>query len=99
MTPGDEIRGVASASPSPSTSSNTPSTTQTWKWTTLLLAHRGLSAQAIFGSTDAMKLRSCTTLFAAVAPDEPVFQQVLDQYCAGAPDGRTLALLQQAPGF
>ena len=31
MTPGDEIRGVASASPSPSTSSNTPSTTQTWK--------------------------------------------------------------------
>jgi acetyl-CoA synthetase len=27
MTPGDEIRGVASASPSPSTSSNTPSTT------------------------------------------------------------------------
>ena len=27
MTPGDEIRGVASASPTPSTSSNTPSTT------------------------------------------------------------------------
>ena len=65
----------------------------------LLLAHRGLSAQAIFGSTDAMKLRSCATLFAAVAPEEPVFQQVLDQYCAGAPDGRTLTLLQQAPGF
>jgi len=28
MTPGDEIRGVASASPSPSTSSNTPSTSE-----------------------------------------------------------------------
>lgn len=60
----------------------------------LLLAHRGLSAQDILGSTDAMKLRSCATLFAAVAPDEPVFQQVLDQYYAGAPDDRTLALLR-----
>lgn len=60
----------------------------------LLLAHRGLSAQAIFGVTDAMKLRSCATLFAAVAPDEPVFQQVLDQYYAGALDERTLALLR-----
>ena len=60
---------------------------------TLLLAHQGLSAQAIFGATDAMKLRSCATLFAAVAPEEPVFQQVLDQYYAGAPDERTLALL------
>lgn len=60
----------------------------------LLLAHRGLSAQAIFGATDAMKLKSCATLFAAVAPDEPVFQQVLDQYYAGALDERTLALLR-----
>lgn len=60
----------------------------------LLLAHRGLSAQAIFGATDAMKLKSCATLFAAVAPDEPVFQQVLDQYYAGALDEQTLALLR-----
>lgn len=60
----------------------------------LLLAHRGLSAPAIFGSTDALKLRSCATLFAVVAPDEPVFQQVLGQYYAGAPDDRTLALLR-----
>ncbi len=60
----------------------------------LLLAHRGLSAQAIFGATDAMKLKSCATLFAAVAPNEPVFQQVLDQYYAGALDDRTLALLR-----
>ncbi|HCY15180.1 MAG: calpastatin [Curvibacter sp. GWA2_64_110] len=60
----------------------------------LLLAHRGLSAQAIFGATDAMKLKSCATLFAAVAPDEPVFQQVLDQYYAGAQDEQTLALLR-----
>ncbi len=60
----------------------------------LLLAHRGLSAQAIFGATDAMKLKSCATLFAAVAPNEPVFQQVLDQYYAGAQAEQTLALLR-----
>lgn len=63
----------------------------------LLLAHRGLSAQAIFGATDAMKLRSCATLFAAVAEQEPVFQQVLDQFYDGARDGRTLALLPPGP--
>jgi uncharacterized protein (DUF1810 family) len=59
----------------------------------LLLAHQRLSAQAIFGATDAMKLKSCATLFAAIAEHEPVFQQVLDQYCNGVRDSRTLALL------
>jgi len=59
----------------------------------LLLAHRGLSAQAIFGSIDAMKLRSCATLFAAVSPNEPVFQKVLDEYYGGERDSRTLTLL------
>lgn len=60
----------------------------------LLLVHHGLSAQAIFGTTDAMKLKSCATLFAAVAGQEPVFQQVLDRYYYdGARDSRTLALL------
>lgn len=59
----------------------------------LLLAHRGLSAQAIFGATDAMKLKSCATLFVAIGQEEPVFQQVLEQYCGGERDSRTLALL------
>lgn len=59
----------------------------------LLLAHQGLSAQAIFGSTDAMKLKSCATLFAAIAGQEPLFRQVLDQYYGGERDSRTLALL------
>ena len=59
----------------------------------LLLVHQGLSAQEILGSTDAMKLRSCATLFAAVEMKEPVFQQVLDRYYGGEQDGRTLALL------
>lgn len=59
----------------------------------LLLAHQGLSAQDILGEIDAMKLKSCATLFAVVAAPEPVFQQVLDRYYGGERDLRTLALL------
>jgi len=59
----------------------------------LLLAHEGLSAQDMLGAIDALKLRSCATLFAAVAPDEPVFTQVLARFYGGVGDERTLALL------
>lgn len=51
------------------------------------------SAEAIFGPTDAMKLRSSMTLFARAAPDEPVFQEVLDRYYGGAADPETLRRL------
>jgi uncharacterized protein (DUF1810 family) len=64
----------------------------------LLLAHQGLSAQGIFGATDALKFRSCATLFAEVAGQEPVFQQVLDKYDDGVRDSRTLELLG-SPGI
>jgi uncharacterized protein (DUF1810 family) len=50
-------------------------------------------AALIFGFTDAMKLRSSMTLFAAADPDEPVFAEVLDQYFRGEPDDATLARL------
>lgn len=33
------------------------------------------------------------TLFAGVAPDEAVFQDCIDKYFDGEPDGATLALL------
>lgn len=59
----------------------------------LLLSHRGLSAEDIMGDVDAMKLRSCATLFAAVAPQEPVFQRVLEQFYAGVRCHRTQELL------
>lgn len=59
----------------------------------LLLAHEGLSAQDMLGAIDALKLRSCATLFAAVAPEEPVFSQVLARFYGGVGDERTLALL------
>ncbi len=51
---------------------------------------------AVLGPVDAMKLRSSMTLFEAVAPDEPVFGEVLDQYFDGERDDATSALLDGA---
>ena len=61
--------------------------------TELVLAVEGKSAHEIFGSPDDVKLRSCMTLFAAVATDEPIFGQVLKRFYNGQPDDRTLKLL------
>jgi uncharacterized protein (DUF1810 family) len=60
---------------------------------TLVLDTRGRSALQIFGSIDAMKLRSCMTLFEAVAPEAAVFAQVIERFHAGQRDPLTLALL------
>jgi uncharacterized protein (DUF1810 family) len=51
------------------------------------------SLNAIFGSPDDMKFRSCVTLFALASGerDNP-FQRALDRWCNGRPDERTLAL-------
>jgi uncharacterized protein (DUF1810 family) len=45
--------------------------------------------EAILGGIDAMKLRSSMTLFRRAAPDEAVFQKVLDRHFDGAPDWLT----------
>lgn len=58
-----------------------------------VLATRGRTAVEILGPTDAMKLRSCMTLFHRAAPDEPVFAQVLDRYYGGVADEATDARL------
>ena len=50
-------------------------------------------AAEIFGSVDAMKLRSSMTLFARAAPDERVFQDVLDRHFAGRADPLTDGIL------
>lgn len=54
----------------------------------------------ILGHTDALKLRSSMTLFAAFgsAADRQLFQAVLDRYYGGAPDERTLSMLSAARG-
>lgn len=58
-----------------------------------LLEVRDRSALHIFGSPDDLKLRSCMTLFAAVACDEPVFARALAIYFESTRDTRTLQLL------
>jgi uncharacterized protein (DUF1810 family) len=57
-------------------------------------ATEGRTAVEIFGSTDAMKLRSCMTVFHRAAPDEPLFAQVLDRYYGGEADEATDARLR-----
>ncbi|MGA8210845.1 MAG: DUF1810 domain-containing protein [Nocardioidaceae bacterium] len=47
----------------------------------------------VLGPTDAAKLRSSMTLFAHVAPEQPLFTQVLDHYFGGEPDPATLERL------
>ena len=50
---------------------------------------RGRSVVQIFGDVDAQKLHSSMTLFRRASPDEPLFQQVLDQYFGGRADAGT----------
>jgi len=59
----------------------------------LVLGVEGKTALQILGSPDDMKFHSCMTLFAQVAPDEPVFDAALEKYFGGVPDPNTLALL------
>jgi len=53
------------------------------------------NAHNIFGSPDDLKLRSCMTLFSMVPGADPVFQQVLDKFFAGAGDEKTMRLIEQ----
>ena len=57
--------------------------------TMALLQHRGESAVDILGDIDAVKVRSCMTLFDAVSPDD-IFQEVLNAFYEGTSDKKTL---------
>jgi uncharacterized protein (DUF1810 family) len=61
--------------------------------TDAVLEHTDLRADAIFGSVDALKLRSSMTLFLRAAPGEPAFGQVLEALFDGERDGATDRLL------
>jgi uncharacterized protein (DUF1810 family) len=65
--------------------------------TEAVLAHRGRTLAAIFGSPDDLKFSSSMTLFEAAAfdPAQP-FTPALDQFCGGVRDERTLRLLREA---
>lgn len=62
--------------------------------TELVLAAGGKTVHEIFGSPDDLKFRSCMTLFAQVAPNEPVFSRALERFFGGQPDEMTLNLLK-----
>jgi uncharacterized protein (DUF1810 family) len=53
----------------------------------------GSTADRILGPVDAMKLRSSMTLFAAAAPEEVGFGEVLTRYFDNEPDEATLSRL------
>ncbi len=50
--------------------------------------------ELVFGSIDALKLRSCMTLFAQAVPDEPLFTALIEKFYAGVLDPETLMRLQ-----
>lgn len=62
--------------------------------TSILLELNQSDPVSIFGSIDAMKLKSSMTLFAVAADDPTPFLSVLDKYFNGKKDGRTLSILQ-----
>jgi uncharacterized protein (DUF1810 family) len=62
--------------------------------TTALLAHEGQTAERIFGDLDAMKVRSCMTLFDLISPDD-IFSEVLKRFYNNSRCEITLRLLSK----
>lgn len=65
--------------------------------TTAFLNLKDTNAEEVFGGLDAMKVRSCMTLFDEVAEDD-LFMQVLEKYYQGEKDELTLARLYPPTG-
>ena len=57
-----------------------------------VLATEGATAEGIFGPLDAMKVRSSMTLFHLAAPDDPLFEEMLDRFYDGTADEATLLM-------
>lgn len=54
-------------------------------------------AEAVLGPLDALKFRSCLTLFALADPQESLFGEALQHFFASERDGQTLKLLRCQP--
>jgi uncharacterized protein (DUF1810 family) len=61
--------------------------------TDLVAGAAAATAEQVLGPVDALKLRSCVTLFGRADPGQPAFGQVLERYFGGVPDAATDALL------
>ena len=53
------------------------------------------SAEKILGRVDAMKVRSCMTLFREADPQTEVFGKVLDKFYGGKGDEKTISLVRR----
>ena len=62
--------------------------------TLALLAHEGNTAEDIFGDLDAMKVKSCMTLFDAISPND-IFSKVLKRFYSNSRCKRTIAILTE----
>ena len=61
-----------------------------------VLSIDGRAAHDIFGSPDDLKLRSSMTLFAAVSDHGSPFHKVIERFCQGRFDERTIEMLSAA---
>ena len=62
--------------------------------TSALLDHVDYSAEEIFGDLDAMKVRSCMTLFDVISPDD-IFADVLNKFYGQQRCGLTVRMLSK----
>ncbi|MDB6173979.1 MAG: uncharacterized protein JWL59_3290 [Chthoniobacteraceae bacterium] len=63
--------------------------------TALMMALPDQNIRSILGSPDDLKFRSSMTLFAAAAPEEPIFAAALVKFFEGAGDPLTIRLLRE----
>lgn len=63
-----------------------------------VLEHEAKGASAVLGELDAMKFKSCLTLFSLADPSEPLFRRALEAFFGGQLDEQTLKLLQAQCG-
>jgi uncharacterized protein (DUF1810 family) len=64
--------------------------------TQLVLTHEGTPAEQIFGSIDALKFRSCMTLFERASNGEAIFSDALAAFFEGERDRATTDILDAA---
>ena len=62
--------------------------------TRALLEHNGCSADDIFGDLDAMKVKSCMTLFDVICPDD-IFAEVFNKFYANKRCDLTIRMLSE----
>ncbi|PUA27456.1 MAG: calpastatin [Cellvibrio sp. 79] len=60
----------------------------------LVLDQKNPNAEDVLGELDALKFKSCLTLFSLAAPSERIFSDALERFFSGERDIQTLKLLK-----